>query len=85
MFDKYFNEDSLHNTRQRNTLNTIKVCTTLRANCVSIAGVKFWNGLCIALSNYKYFRFQKIDIKGIFYYETCINIFTVLAFGIFMH
>ena len=32
MFDKYFNEDSLHNTRQRDKLNKIKVPTTLGLN-----------------------------------------------------
>ena len=51
MFDKYFNVDSLCNTRQRVKLNKIKVRTTLRAKCVSIAGVKLWNGLPIALRN----------------------------------
>ena len=51
MFGKCFNEGSLHNTRQRNTLNKVKVCTTLKANCVSIAGSKLWNGLRIALRN----------------------------------
>ena len=40
MFDKYFNEDSLHNTRQRDKLNKIKVHTTLRTKCVYIACVK---------------------------------------------
>ena len=93
MFDKYFIEDSLHNTRQRDTLNKIKFLTTLRAKCVFIAGVKLWNGLRIALRNCtNIFTLKKctkhlylIDIKWIFYSETCINIFIVLAFGIFMH
>ena len=78
MFDKYFNEDSLHNTRQSDKLNKIKVYTTLMAKCVC---VKLWNGLCIALRNYKIniFTLKKctkhlflIDIKGIFYSETLI-------------
>ena len=51
MFDNYFNDDSLHNTRQRDKLNKIKVHATLRAECVSIAYVKLWNGLRIALRN----------------------------------
>ena len=59
----------------------------------SVAGFKLWNGLHIELRNCKnYFHFKKmhkhlclIVIKGIFYSEMCINMFTVLAFGIFMH
>ena len=43
--------DSLHNTRQMDKLNKLKVHTTLRAKCVSIACVKLWNGLRIALRN----------------------------------
>ena len=80
MFDKYFNEDSLHNTRQRDKLNKIKVHITLRAKCVSIACVKLWNGLRIALRNCtNIFTLKKCtkhlyltDIKGIFYSETLI-------------
>ena len=57
----------------------------------AIAGVKLGNGLCITRSEH-IFAFRKctkhlylIDIKGIFYSEMCINMFTVLAFGIFLH
>ena len=65
MFDKYLNEDSLHNTRQRDKLNKIKGLTTLRAKCFSIDYVKLWNGLHIALRNYKYFHLKKMHKTSI--------------------
>ena len=65
----------------------IQVHTALRATCFSIAGVKPWNGLRIALRNCKnIFAFKKkhlnfIDIKGIiFYSETCINYVYCISF-----
>ena len=65
MFYKYFNEDSLHNKRQRDKLNKIKVHTSLRAKCFSIAYVKLWNGRRIALRNYKYSHFEKMHKTSI--------------------
>ena len=51
-------EDSLHNTRQRDKLNKIKVHhTTLRAKCVSIACLE-WPTYCTK-KLYKYVHSKK--------------------------
>ena len=71
----------------------VKSCTSLRDTYCYIYGVKLWNGLCNALGNCKNILTFKtctqnlhlIEVKGIFYSDTCINMFTVLACGTFMH
>ena len=72
-------------------LKIINVRTAPMAKCFSITGFKLWNGLRIALRSCRnIFTLKNAqDILGrykrIFYSETCIYIFTVLAFGIFLH
>ena len=62
-------------TTQGKGTNLKKLKLVLRAKCFSISGVKFWNGLRIALKTVKLFLVSKkftkhlylIDTKGIFY------------------
>ena len=57
----YSIEDSLHNTRQRDTFKKCQIRTALRAKCFSIVGVKLWNDLSLALRNCKnIFAFKKM-------------------------